>query len=53
MTNLKQVALEMLSNMKDEDITETLKCAGIDQEGIDVILKMVDEQRNNKKQVIL
>lgn len=49
MTNLKQMALEMLSNMKDEDITITLKNAGIDQNGIDVILKMVNEQRNNKK----
>lgn len=49
MTNLKQIALEMLSNMKDEDITTTLKSAGIDQEGIDVILNMVNECRNNKK----
>lgn len=49
MTNLKQIALEMLSNMKDEDIMTTLKSAGIDQEGIDVILNMVNECRNNKK----
>ena len=49
MTNLKQIALEMLSNMKDEDIISTLENAGIDQEGIDVILNMVNEQRNNKK----
>ncbi len=49
MTNLKQMALEMLSNMKDEDIISTLENAGIDQEGIDVILNMVNEQRNNKK----
>ena len=43
------MALEMLSNMKDEDIISTLENAGIDQEGIDVILNMVNEQRNNKK----
>lgn len=49
MTNLKQMALEMLSNMKDEDIITTLKNAGIDQEGTDVILNMVNECRNNKK----
>ena len=53
MTNLKQMALEMLSNMKDEDIIATLQNAGIDQEGTDVILNMVNECRNNKKQVIL
>lgn len=49
MTNLKQMALEMLSNMKDEDIIATLKNAGIDQEGTDVILNMVNKCRNNKK----
>lgn len=47
--NIKQIALEMLSNMKEEDIVTTLENAGIDQEGIDVILNMVNECRNNKK----
>lgn len=47
--NIKQMVLEMLSNMKEEDIVTTLKNAGIDQEGIDVILNTVNECRNNKK----
>ena len=47
--NIKQIVLEMLSNMKEEDIVTTLKGAGIDHEGIDVILNMVNECRNNKK----
>ena len=47
--NIKQIVLEMLSNMKEEDIVITLKNAGIDQEGIDVILNSVNECRNNEK----
>lgn len=47
--NIKQMVLEMLSNMKEEDIITTLKGAGIDQEGIDVILNVVNECQNNKK----
>ena len=47
--NIKQIVLEMLSNMKEEDIVTTLEGAGIDQEGIDVILNSVNECRNNKK----
>lgn len=47
--NIKQIVLEMLSNMKEEDIITTLKNAGIDQEGIDVILNSVNECRNNEK----
>lgn len=47
--NIKQIVLEMLSNMKEEDIVTTLKNAGIDQEGIDVILNSVNECQNNEK----
>lgn len=46
--SLKEMVLKTLSNMKNKDIIETLKTAGIDQDGIDVILNLVKERRDDK-----
>lgn len=42
----KELALEMLSKLSKEEITSTLKSAGIDQENIETILNEIKTADN-------
>ena len=41
MTSLKEMVVGILSNMNKDDIVNKLKSAGIDQNNIEMILKMI------------
>lgn len=48
MTSLKEMVVGILSNMKKDDIVNKLKSAGIDQNNIEMILKMINSEAENK-----
>lgn len=48
MTSLKEMVIGILSNMNKEDIINKLKSAGIDQNNIETILKMINSETENK-----
>lgn len=48
MTSLKEMVVRILSNMNKDDIINKLKSAGIDQNNIETILKMINSEAENK-----
>ena len=42
MTSLKEMVVGILSNMNKDDIVNKFKSAGIDQNNIEMILKMIN-----------
>lgn len=48
MTSLKEMVVGILSNMSKEDIVNKLKSAGIDQNNIEMILRMINSEAENK-----
>ena len=48
MTSLKEMVVGILSNMNKADIVNKLKSAGIDQNNIEMILKMINSEAENK-----
>lgn len=48
MTSLKEMVVGILSNMNEDDIVNKLKSAGIDQNNIEMILKMINSEAENK-----
>ena len=48
MTSLKEMVVRILSNMNKDDIVNKLKSAGIDQNNIETILKMINSEAKNK-----
>ena len=48
MISLKEMVVGILSNMNKDDIVNKLKSAGIDQNNIETILKMINSEAKNK-----
>ena len=48
MTSLKEMVVGILFNMNKDDIVNKLKSAGIDQNNIEMILKMINSEAENK-----
>lgn len=48
MTNLKEMVVGILSSMNKDDIVNKLKSAGIDQNNIEMILRMINSEAENK-----
>ena len=48
MTSLKEMVVGILSNMNQDDIVNKLKSAGIDQNNIEMILRMINSEAENK-----
>ena len=48
MTSLKEMVVRILSNMNKDDIVNKLKSAGIDQNNIETILKIISSEAENK-----
>ena len=48
MTSLKEMVVGILSNMNKDDIVNKLKSAGIDQNNIEMILKIINSEAENK-----
>ena len=48
MTSLKEMVVRILYNMNKDDIVNKIKSAGIDQNNIEMILKMINSEAGNK-----
>ena len=48
MTSLKEMVVGILSNRNKDDIINKLKSAGIDQNNIEMILKIINSEAENK-----